>query len=276
MSDRKLPRLSKWPFVVGDLVLVAGAAWVASRHSGPLGLWASLVCLAAVALGAWFCILPFLREYEAELNLAEARTLADAVAQIKNLENIRSHIVDATGLWSAVQGQAEKTAQNAREVADQVAAQLTEFKAFFQKAGDQEKNTLRLEVEKLRRAEGEWLQVLVRILDFVHSLHQAGLRTGQKELIHELTQFQNACRETARRIGLVPLAPTVGELFDAKLHQLPDGQSAGSGGARIKEVMATGFTYQAQLLRRALVKIAPAEAAGEPSIATTTASLGGA
>lgn len=276
MSDRNLPRLPKWPFVLGDLVLVAGAAWAASRHPGPLGLWASLVCLAAVALGAWLCILPFLREYESGVNLAEAGTLADAVAQIKNLENIRSHIVDATGLWSAVQGQAEKTAQNAREVADRVAAQLAEFNAFFQKAGDQEKNTLRLEVEKLRRAEAEWLQVLVRILDFVYALHQAGLRTGQKELIHELTQFQNACRETARRVGLVPLVPATGELFDAKLHQLPDGQSGGPAGARIKEVMATGFTYQAQLLRRALVKVASTEPAGEPSLATTTTSVGGA
>lgn len=254
-SERTVPKLPKWPFLLGDLILVAGAAWVASRHEGPLGLWASLVCLAAVGLGAWFCILPFLREYQAAVNLTEAETMADAVTQIRNLETIRSHIVDATGLWSAVQGQAEKTVQGAREVSDKVTAQMQEFGAFLQKANDHEKNTLRLEVDKLKRAEADWLQVLVRILDFVFALHQAGLRTGQKELIHELTQFQNACRETARRIGLVPFLPSVEDVFDPKVHQLSDPNTTVEPGSRVKEIIAMGFTFQAQLLRRALVRV---------------------
>ena len=58
---------------------------------------------------------------------------------------------------------------------------------------------VRLEVEKLRRAEGEWLQVLVRVLDHVYALHLGALRSGQPNLIEQLSNFQNACRDAARR-----------------------------------------------------------------------------
>jgi hypothetical protein len=57
------------------------------------------------------------------------------------------------------------------------------------------KNHLRLEIEKLRRGEGEWLQVMVRVLDHVQALHLAGQRSGQRNLIEQLTHFQNSCRD---------------------------------------------------------------------------------
>jgi len=43
---------------------------------------------------------------------------------------------------------------------------------------DSEKTTLRLEVEKLRRGELEWLQALVHILDHVFALHTAAMHSG--------------------------------------------------------------------------------------------------
>ena len=39
-------------------------------------------------------------------------------------------------------------------------AEARAFQQFLDKANDTERNHLRLEVEKLRRAEGDWLQVL--------------------------------------------------------------------------------------------------------------------
>jgi hypothetical protein len=60
----------------------------------------------------------------------------------------------------------------------------------MQKMNDSEKAALRLEVEKLRRGEVEWLQVLVRILDHVFVLHAAAMRSGQPKLAEQITNFK--------------------------------------------------------------------------------------
>jgi len=62
---------------------------------------------------------------------------------------------------------------------------------------------LELETAKLRRAEGDWLQVTVRILDHVFALYVAAARSGQPRLAEQIAAFQNACRDAARRVGLV-------------------------------------------------------------------------
>ena len=66
-------------------------------------------------------------------------------------------------------------------------------------------------MDKLRKMEGDWLKVAVQILDHVFALFRAAERSGQPALIEQLGQFQNACRDAARRIGLVPFAPGAGE-----------------------------------------------------------------
>ena len=60
--------------------------------------------------------------------------------------------------------------------------EVRQFTEFMQKMNDSEKAALRLEVEKLRRGEGEWLQVLVRILDHVFALHAAAVRSGEPKV----------------------------------------------------------------------------------------------
>src|SRR5204862_3993795 len=69
----------------------------------------------------------------------------------------------------------------------------------------------------------------------------------------QLAQFQNACRDVARRMGLTPFVPTVGEKYDARGHQLANPPPMVEENAKIGEVLAMGFTYQGQLLRRSLV-----------------------
>jgi molecular chaperone GrpE (heat shock protein) len=161
----------------------------------------------------------------------------------------------------------------ARDITDRMSAELREFTAFLQKANDSEKATLRLETEKLRRAEGDWLGVLVHILDHVFALTRAAERSGQQNLIAQHSQFQNACRDASRRVGLSVVLATPGEPFDGQRHQLPEGGEVPAG-ASIGEVLATGFTLQGKLIRPVMVRLQNSEAkavtTGENESAPTT------
>jgi molecular chaperone GrpE (heat shock protein) len=225
----------------------------------------ALVCLGATAAGAWFGIIPFLKEHAAAVRLTETEGLTDAVThmkdfviQAKDLRLVQDEIARATGHWQGVQEQANRSVTAAQEIADRLQHELTQFTAFIQKTQDAEKNHLRLEIEKLRRGERDWLQAVVLILDHVFALHQAASRSGQPGLIAQLNQFQFACRDAVRRVGLVAFAPTDGDAFDCNTQQLEPGAAPPSTAAKVGELLATGFTYQGELVRRALVRLRPA------------------
>ncbi|PYJ08183.1 MAG: nucleotide exchange factor GrpE [Verrucomicrobia bacterium] len=257
-------KLSKWPFFLGD-VLLLGAAY-SIYHPAKLapGPWQMAFAVLCVAVGAWLAILPFVLEYRAAMKVAEAGALTTVVAQIQNVERLAGQIGNATGQWQNVQEQADKVAGSAREIAERMAAEVRGFTEFLQKANEGEKANLRLEVEKLRRAENDWLQVLVRILDHVFALHQGAVRSGQPNLITQLANFQNSCREAARRVGLVPFAAGDSEPFDPKRHQLVEGDAKTAADGIIAETMASGYTFQGKLLRPALVRL-QTDAARQPA-----------
>ena len=114
-------------------------------------------------------------------------------------------------------------------------------------------------MEKLRRAENEWLQVLVRMLDHVYALHVGALRSSQPTLIDQVGNFQSACRDAARRVGLTPFIAGEAEPFDDQRHQVVDGKAKPASGSVIAETIAAGYTFQGKLLRPALVRLANGE-----------------
>lgn len=268
MTQPNAPKLSKWPFILGDLLLLAVVGWIvheSRQNSLPMGPWTQLILVVCTFAAAWIGVTPFLVEYRATLKFAESNSLTTAVEQINNLRNFTNQISFATAQWQVVQEQSSKTVGAAKEITDRMAAEAKAFSEFMQNANEAEKGHLRLEVEKLRRAEGDWLQVIVRLLDHVYALHLAGLRSGQRNVIDQLTQFQNACRDTARRMGLVAFEAQADEPFNEKTHQLADPEATPPSGARVTETLATGFTYQGQMVRCALVSLhAPAESVREP------------
>ncbi len=203
MTDRSVPKLSKWPFYAGDLLLLALAVWIIRRSPNPFAPWPLFFLVASGAIGAWFCVQPFLVEYRAELAFAEADVLTTAVDQIKNLQTLSNQISFATAQWQLVQEQSAKTLISAKEMAEQMTVEAKSFGEFMKRANDLEKTHLRLEADKLRRGEGEWLQIVIRLLDHVYALYQAGVRSGQPALREQLLNFQNACREIVRRLGIV-------------------------------------------------------------------------
>ena len=238
---------------------MGAAIVIVFQGRAPLELWQGVVCASTVGLGALLSVTPFVLEYRTMVRLTEADALLTATEQLKNLEVIGGKISAATSQWQEVQEHSTRTANAAKQIAEQMAAEVAAFTEFMKKANDSERATLRLEVEKLRRAEQDWAQVVMRTLDHVFALNQAAVRAGQPALVEQLGNFQNACRDVARRVGLVPFEVAPGQPFDAGRHRLADGQAAPPPGTPAGDTIASGYTYQGQLLRPALVTLQRAD-----------------
>jgi molecular chaperone GrpE (heat shock protein) len=261
MSEPIAPKLSKWPFFVGDALLLGTACLIGYQSKFVFGHWEMCFIVLCVAGGALLGVAPFLLEYGALAKVAQAGALSTVVSELKHLEGIANQISGATGKWQDAQDQANRTARGAKEIADRMTGEVQAFTEFMQRANDSERANLRLEVEKLKRGEGEWLQVLVRTLDHVYALHQGASRSGQPKLAEQVGNFQMACRDSARRVGLTPFAADQGEPFDAQRHQLVEEGAKAPADAVVAETIATGYTFQGRLVRPALVRLRGGEAA---------------
>lgn len=259
MSERPETRLARWPSLSLVVCLASAAvldygAWLVVQHSPqPISIWVAVAALAAVGAAAWVAIYPFATDAENGTKLDELEKLQSTANQIQNLEKVATQITIATAQWQNVQEHNAKAIESAKQVSEEMSQEAIRFAEFMQRANDTEKATLRLEVEKLKRAETDWLQVLVRVLDHVYALHRAGKHSGQQNLVDQLAHFQNACRDAARRIGLVAFAPAAGDGFEPGQHQTADGRKDIPDDAKVFETVATGYTFQGQLLRPALV-----------------------
>ncbi len=230
----------------------------------PIGDLQIIAASACVALGSILGCLPFILDYRVSAKSIEASALGSISEKIQNLEKLANQISGATNEWMNAQTQAEKTSLFAKEIADGMAGEVQRFSAFMQKMNESEKGALRLEVDKLRRSEAEWLQVLVRIMDHIFLLHTAAVRSGQPKVADQISNFQNACRDTLRRIGLIPFSAEPGEPFDPPKHQDVEGKAQAVDGGVISETVACGFTFQGKLLRPALVSVKAPAAEPEP------------
>jgi molecular chaperone GrpE (heat shock protein) len=266
-------KVSKLPFLLADAVLIIFAAIVVGVARHPISTMVIGMVTGCVALGSLLACLPFILEYRAIGKLIELNALGEVSEKIQDLKNFTAQVATVTDQWARVhettQGNAEKTVVAARDISDRITAEVRDFTEFQKKMNDAEKGALRLEVEKLRRIEGDWLQVVVRILDHTFALHNAAVRSGQPELAGQISHFQNACRDAARRVGLVPFAAEPGEAFDAERYRAHGVENPPSG-AVTAETLAPGVTFQGRLIRPALVRLqgnnAPAET-GKPTAA---------
>jgi molecular chaperone GrpE (heat shock protein) len=251
-TDSKSPPL--WPFLLADILFLGLALLLGWQGHRPLLWWEAAAITFCTAAGAGAFLTPFLRRSANDETLAQARTLADAAAKIQKLDELASQISNSTAQWQAVQDSAAKTAQTAAGLADNMAAEARAFTEFLQKANDAERAHLRLEAEKLRRSETEWLQIIIRMLDQVYALFQAAAQSGQPAVAEQIGLFQNACRDLGRRAGIAIITAPAGEPFDPKRHQLLN-DAPPPDNALILDTLAPGYTYQGQLVRRALVRL---------------------
>jgi molecular chaperone GrpE (heat shock protein) len=260
-------KIPKWPFVLGQVLLLGLAYLIVWRSPHPISKGEIVACFAAAFAGALIGILPFLIDYKLMGKKIEGEALGSVAEKIQGLERLAGQVASATNEWTNVQNQAEKTSQGAKEIAQRMAEEVRQFSDFMQKMNDGEKAALRLETEKFRRAEGEWLQVLVRILDHIFLLHSAATRSGQPQLAQQIASFQNACRDVARRIGLASFVAAPDEPFNPERYQVV-GDAKPAADAVIAETVGAGYTFQGKMLRPALVKLREANVPAEEPAST--------
>jgi molecular chaperone GrpE (heat shock protein) len=263
MNDVSNWKVPKWPFLIANAVLIAAAYALIRFAAHPISLWEIITATAAVALGAWLGCLPFILDYRATGKLIEVHAVGEVSEKIQDLKQFAAQVSTATDQWARVQevtqDGAKKTVAAANEISERITTEIREFNEFQVKLNDTEKGALRLEVEKLRRTEGEWLQVVARILDHIFALHTAAARSGQPELAEQIGNFQNACRDAARRVGLTAFVAEPGESFDKERHRA-HGVENPSADAVAAETLAPGMTFQGRLIRPALVRLREADA----------------
>jgi molecular chaperone GrpE (heat shock protein) len=256
MNETTNWQVPKWPFLLGDGLLIL-FGFVIVRHSPLAGHWA-IIATGCVALGAVLGVIPFILDYRAMGKALEVNALGAIAEKIQNLEKLAAQISSATNHWVAaeesIRGQAEKTTVAAKAIADRMTNEVIEFSDFMKKMNDSEKAALKLEVEKFRRGEQEWLQVLVTLLDHVFALHAGAARSGDAKVAGPVTNFQNACYDAVRRLGLVPFAAAAGDAFNAERHKTLDGKEPPAD-ASIAETIGSGYTFQGRPLRPALVRL---------------------
>jgi molecular chaperone GrpE (heat shock protein) len=254
-SEQPNVRLPIVPFLVVDALFVGLATLVFWTAHRPLLLWEAGFLAACTGLAGWSMIYPVLRRHDDSQAANQTQALVTTIAQINRLDEVADQIVSATSQWQSVQGCATRISESSKELLQSMCIEVKNFSETIQKASDAEKAHLRLEVDKLRRAEIEWLQTLTRVMDHVYALYFAAARSGQPNLAEQVGQFQEACRDAIRRIGLAPIIVPSGDKFDAQIHQLLDENAPTPENAIVENTLVTGFSYQGQLIRRVVVSL---------------------
>ena len=237
------------------------------------------LCVVGVAIGCFVAVVPFILDYRAAEKVLEINAVGAVAEKIENLEQFMQKISAVTDQWHVVHDSvaesAEKTALSAKQISEKMANEVREFSEFMKKMNDSEKSALRLEVEKSRRGEGEWVQTLVRILDHVFALHVAAVRSNQPRVAEQISQFQNTCRGAVHRLGLVSFIGEPNEPLNAERHQVVGANGKPANGGVIAETIGQGYTFQGKLIRPALVRLREttpaAPVATIPPVATTPA-----
>lgn len=244
----------KWPFLMADIIFIGLGYWISTLIQGDPQSWQIISILVCAVLGAGFAVAPFYFEYRTEAKAVEIAQLTTVAKEITKMESVAQQIADASENWASVQSSSEQTAKLAEEIASGMAATVKDHDEFMANANTEELNTLKLEVNKLRRVEADWANTLVGVLDLVYRLEQSAQASGKEQFIQTMSQFQGQCREVGRRVGLVAFEAEKGAAFDPDEHALPEGEHAGDN-ATVTQTRLPGFRLQGKLVRKPLVAV---------------------
>ncbi len=183
-DDESPITLSKWPFYLGDVLLVATALAIGILGDWQLSNWQVVSCVLAVALGAALFVLPYIVEFQ-------IRVREEAEDRSGALRVLTRHVRDAEALMAAADERidelAERVAAQAQS-ADFVAAAVDQKFAFVDSFKEEQAGALlalRARIEHLDAAQGEAGVVLGRQLE---ALEQRLAGVASVKVLEELVQ----------------------------------------------------------------------------------------
>lgn len=94
LPEDEAPKLSKLPFIAGDLALLATAFVIAARGGDPLGAGAIIAIASCVVVGAALLVIPFMADYARRADAA----IAERQDQIAALARVTSDSAEQLGI----------------------------------------------------------------------------------------------------------------------------------------------------------------------------------
>jgi hypothetical protein len=194
------PKIKPWPFIVGDVVLLGTAAFIASQSPTPLGGTSLLAIVGPVALGAVLACIPFLLNYtrRQDLVLAERQNEIAALART-TAESAEQIGISAQGLQS-INELTQRALKHLDQLPHKLQDKINDFKSQLNEVAVNENEVLAQEVNTLRASEIERLETAfasVRKTAMELSTLEAATRQHLAEINQSLLRFSTAAERAA-------------------------------------------------------------------------------
>lgn len=264
-NGTKAPLSEFLPYIITDAVFLGVAFCILALGSRPLTGMELVAVVFCVSAGAISLIYPFKRRLDHESQAEQAMAFKSSVSRLSGIEDLASRIEIATSRWTEIESKAEQSLSTSKEISEEMIGESESFKEFIRNASSEETQHLRLMVEKLKKAEKEWVHIIMAMMDHATALKWAAQRSSNPNLIQQITNYHSQLVEIARQVGLVIYEPSPGEVYDSELHQPASSDESIESGDNITVPRSAGFKFRGVILRKALVSSKPVEAGAAAS-----------
>jgi hypothetical protein len=158
MKFEDVPRLSKLPFILGDIALLLLAGLIATRHPHPFSQTLPLLIITGCFfVGIVATMIPFIVNNARDQEEAAAALRRELGEQFKRLMAASEHLQHATAQLKTIEEIATKNLQAAEKLPYRLQEKIAEFNQQLAETEDEEKQALEQELAMLRSTEGERL-----------------------------------------------------------------------------------------------------------------------
>ena len=158
MKFEDVPRLSKLPFILGDIALLLLAGLIATRHPHPFSQSLPLLIITGCFfVGIVATMIPFIVNNARDQEEAAAALRRELGEQFKRLMTASEHLQHATVQLKTVEEIATKNLQAAEKLPYRLQEKMAEFNQQLAETENEEKEALEQELAMLRSSESERL-----------------------------------------------------------------------------------------------------------------------
>ena len=154
------PRPPKWPYFLGDGILLAAACLIGLLSPTPLPAAALSFIFGCVALGAVLGVVPYILDSAAAQRDSEAAVHYKLETQSTRLHQSAEMLASSAGQLKAAHEATTKAVHTAETLPYRLQEKIGEFSATLQEHDDEEKAAMIKELEALRDAEGQRLTAI--------------------------------------------------------------------------------------------------------------------